>query len=257
MSAKSAFDLTLFQNRHISPASGGKSVVQGWTMMRTVRMASFVVMGLLGIVAGLHVTRYAYADPPAGKIVAEVLVSGNRIRPSHEILAVFGLRPDQAYIEENIRSGIDKLYGKGWFTPNGIELRTVERPDGKVNVILYVTELTNFIEEIKYLGADHLNKKELDQLTGLRIRMPMSPHLNQQARLNILRKYQEMGRIHASVTLREGTKLNDRKVVFDIVEGPVVKISDIDFKFVGRHDSGITAGRLREQLSISRLGSRG
>jgi outer membrane protein insertion porin family len=221
-------------------------------MMRTVRVAGFVVMGLLGVAAALHVTRNAYADPPAGKIVAEVLVSGNRIRPSSEILAVFGLRPDQAYVEENIRSGIDKLYGKGWFTERGIELRTVERPDGKINVIIYVTELTNFIEEIKYVGADHLSKTELDQLTGLRIRMPMSPHLNQQARLNILRKYQEMGRIYASVTLREGTKLEDRKVVFDIVEGPVVKIDDIDFKFVGRHDSGITAGRLREQLTISR-----
>lgn len=221
-------------------------------MMRIVRMAVFAMMVLLGLAAGFHVTRYAYADPPAGKIVAEVLVSGNRIRPTNEILAVFGLRPDQAYIEENIRSGTDKLYAKGWFTPNGIELRTVERPDGKINVILYVTELTNFIEEIKYVGADHLSKTELDQLTGLRIRMPMSPHMNQQARLNILRKYQELGRIHASVTLREGTKLEDRKVIFDIVEGPVVKIDDIDFKFVGRHDSGITSGRLREQLTISR-----
>jgi outer membrane protein assembly complex protein YaeT len=119
-------------------------------------------------------------------------------------------------------------------------------------VILYVTELTNFIEEIKYLGADHLSKKELDDLSGLRVRMPMSPHLNQQARLNILRAYQEKGRIHASVTLREGTKLEDRRVVFDIVEGPVVKIKSIGFEFVGRHDSGITAGRLREQLTISR-----
>lgn len=221
-------------------------------MMRTVRVAAFVVMGLLGLLAALHVTRNAYADPPAGKVVAEVLVSGNRIRPSSEILAVFGLRADQSYVEENIRAGTDRLYAKGWFTPNGIELRTVERPDGRINVILYVTELTNFIEEIKYIGAEHINTKELDQLTGLRVRMPMSPHLNQQARLNILRKYQEMGRIHASVTLKEGTKLEDRKVIFDIVEGPVVKIADIDFEFVGRHDSGITSGRLREQLTISR-----
>jgi outer membrane protein assembly complex protein YaeT len=221
-------------------------------MMRTVRVVTYVVMALLGLAVALHVTRNAYADPPAGKVVAEVLVSGNRIRPSSEILAVFGLRPDQTYIEEQIRSGTDKLYAKGWFTPNGIELRTVERPAGKINVILYVTELTNFIEEIKYVGADHLNKTELDQLTGLRVRMPMSPHLNQQARLNILRKYQEMGRIHASVTLREGTKLEDRKVVFDIVEGPVVKIDRVDFEFVGKHESGITSGRLREQLTISR-----
>jgi len=221
-------------------------------MMRTARAAIVVVGSMLGGVAALHVARDVHAAPPAGKEVAEVLVSGNRIRASTDIITVFGVRPGQQYVEETIRTGTDRLYAKGWFTPNGIELRTVERPDGRINVILYVTELTNFIEDIQYRGADHLSKTELDTLTGLRIRMPMSPHLNQQARLNILRKYQDTGRIHASVTLREGNKLEDRRVVFDIVEGPVVKIDSIDFKFVGDHESTITAGRLREQLSISR-----
>jgi outer membrane protein insertion porin family len=221
-------------------------------MMRIVRAAGIVTAAVLVGLAALRTSREVSAAPPAGKEVAEVLVSGNRIRPTQDVLAVFGLRPGQPYLEEQIRAGTDRLYAKGWFTPNGIELRTVERPDGKVNVILYVTELTNFIEDIQYNGAQHLSPTELAQLTGLRIRMPMSPHVNQQARLNILRKYQESGRVHASVTLKEGTKLDDRKVVFDIVEGPVVKVTDIDFKFVGRHDSGITGGRLREQLTISR-----
>src|SRR5262249_14988832 len=165
------------------------------------------------------------AAPPAGKEIAEVLVSGNRIRPTQDVLAVFGLRPGQPYLEEQIRAGTDRLYAKGWFTPNGIELRTVERPDGKVNVILYVTELTNFIEEIKSTGANHLSPPDLPQPPGLQSRMPMSPHVNQQARLNILRKYQESGRVHASVILKEGNKLDDRRVVFDIVEGPPVKVT--------------------------------
>jgi len=221
-------------------------------MMRIARAVGLVLVALVGGLVALQVTRDAQAAPPAGKEVAEVLVSGNRIRPSADIITVFGIRPGQQYLEEQIRAGTDRLYGKGWFTPNGIELRTVERPDGRINVILYVTELTNFIEEIQYRGADHLSKTELDQLTGLRIRMPMSPHLNQQARLNILRKYQDSGRIHASVTLREGNRLEDRKVVFDIVEGPVVKIGSIEFEFVGPHESGISSGRLGEQLSISR-----
>lgn len=215
-------------------------------MMRTVRATVVVVAALIGL------THFVRAEPPAGKEVAEVSVVGNRIRSTQDILAVFGLRPEQRYIEENIRAGTDRLYAKGWFTPDGIQLRTSELADGRIKVILQVSELSNFIEDIQYLGADHLSKQELDQLTGLRVRMPMSPHLNQQARLNILRKYHDSGRIHASVTLREGKAITDRRVIFDIVEGPVVKIESIDFKFVGNHDSGISAGRLREQLSISR-----
>jgi outer membrane protein insertion porin family len=226
-------------------------------MMRCARAAVVVTMIAGGLLAVVLVSRDAVAAPtvttsPAGKEVAEVLVSGNRIRQSDQIRTVFGLRAEQKYEEEQIRAGTKRLYDKGWFTPNGIEVRTVERPDGRINVILYVTELTNFIEEIQYKGAQHLSKVELDKLTGLHVRSPMSPHVNQQARLNILRKYQEDGRIHASVTLREGNKLEDRRVIFDIVEGPKVKISDIDFRFLGAHESGISSGRLREQVTISR-----
>lgn len=221
-------------------------------MKRCARAAALVVATTLGGLAALFVGRDLAAAPPAGKEIAEILVSGNKLRATHDITAVFGLRPEQRYEEEAIRAGTKRLYDKGWFTPNGIEIRTVERTDGRVNVILYVTELTNFIEEIKYAGADHLSKDELAKLTGLRVRMPMSPHLNQQARLNILRKYHEDGRVHASVTLREGTRLTDRRVVFDIVEGPKVKINDIDIRFVGPHESGISAGRVRQQLTISR-----
>jgi outer membrane protein assembly complex protein YaeT len=219
--------------------------------MRTARAAVLIVAAVLGGLLALRASRDVQAAPPAGKEIAEVLVSGNKVRATADIQTVFGLRPGQPYLEESIRGGIDRLYGKGWFTPNGIELRTVERPDGRINIILYVTELTNFIEDIQYKGAEHLNRTELDQLSGLRVRMPMSPHLNQQARLNILRKYQEMGRVHASVNIVEGTRLDDRRVIFDIVEGPVVQIGSIDIEFVGKHESGISAGRLKEQLTIS------
>src|SRR4051812_27178209 len=207
-------------------------------MMRIARAAAVVLAVVGGGLAVVAVGPDVAAGPaitssPAGKEVAEVLVAGNKLRASQDILAVFGLRAEQKYEEEGIRAGTKRLYDKGWFTPNGIEVKTVERPDGRINVILYVTELTNFIEDIQYIGANHLSRTELDKLTGLKVRSPMSPHMNRQAQINILRKYQDDGRIHASVTLREGTKLDDRRVIFDIVEGPKVKIADIDFKFVG------------------------
>ena len=219
----------------------------------SARRLSFVAMPVLGSLAASSLPRAPTASRPAGKEVAEVLVSGNQVRLTHEILAVFGPAPGQQYIEENIRTGTDELYDKGWFTPNGIELRTVERPDGKVNVILYVTELTNFIEEIKYIGAEHLSKTELEQ--AYRLAHPhadvAAPESASSTRTSC-RKYQEDGRIHASVTLREGTKLDDRRVVFDIVEGPKVKITAWTSSSSASTSPGSSSGRLREQLTISR-----
>src|SRR5262245_65780366 len=81
-------------------------------MMRSVRAAGIAMAAMLGCLAALQVAHDAAAAPPAGKEVAEVLVSGNRIRASQDILAVFGLRPGQSYLEEHIRAGTDRLYAK-------------------------------------------------------------------------------------------------------------------------------------------------
>jgi outer membrane protein insertion porin family len=220
-------------------------------MMRTIRAAGLIVSALAVCIFCSRPAEIS-AGSPSGKEIAEVLVKGNRIRATADILTIFGFRTGQIYSEEAVRGGVEKLHTKGWFSTNGIEVRTQELTDGRINVFLYVTELSSLIEDIQYIGAQHIGKTELEQLSGLRRGMAMSPHLNAQARLNLLRKYQEQGRIHASVTIREGTKMEDRRVVFDIVEGPVVKIGDIDFRFVGKHESGIGSGRLRQQLQISR-----
>ena len=178
------FDLTHFRQppvsapvlREVSPARGGP-------MMRSARAAAIVVAAALGVPPPC---RSAATSPPPPRPARKSPRSSSpatRSATSQDILAVFGLRPGSSTTEDTIRAGTKRLYDKGWFTPNGIEIRTVERTDGRVNVILYVTELTNFIEEIKYNGAQHHQQDELEQLTGLRIRMPMSPHLNHQARL--------------------------------------------------------------------------
>ena len=123
-------------------------------MMRTVRAAPFVVMATclaFGCRAPCHALCQLLRLP--ARMSRRSSSPGTSFAPRPKSSPSSACGPDQPYIEENIRSGTDKLYAKGWFTPNGIELRTIERPDGKINVILYVTELTNFIEEIKYVGT--------------------------------------------------------------------------------------------------------
>lgn len=202
--------------------------------------------------AVLSIPTSVIAAPPTGKEIAEIKVQGNRVRDTDQIIGLLGIRVGTPYQDERVQEGVNRIYSKGWFTPNGIEVRTIEKPDGTLTVMVFVTELTNFIRDVIYRGAEHISKEELDELSGLRRGMAMSPVLVQQARLNILRKYQDQGRIYTSVEIVEGKKLDDTRVVFDIAESPIVKIEGIDIKFVGKHDSGISTGRLKEQLSISR-----
>jgi outer membrane protein insertion porin family len=100
------------------------------------------------------------------------------------------------------------------------------------------------VRDVRYVGADHLSSWELRALTGIRPGDRMDPRQNERGRQAILKKYQEDGRYYASVELAEGGRPTDTRVVYRIVEGPVVKVAAVEF--VGNEN--VKSGRLRMQL---------
>src|SRR5205823_4269460 len=111
-----------------------------------------------------------------------------------------------------------------------------------------VAEYPSTIQEIVYNGAGHLKADELETITGLRKGAPLNPIANQMARNAILRRYAEMGRMFASVELVEGDKPGDSRVVFNITEGPVVRIRSIGFA----GNTFVSGARLLTQINSSR-----
>ncbi len=184
------------------------------------------------------------ADNPQGKQIAEIVPIGNKAHSSAQILNVMHSRAGKPYDESLMQEDVRRLYNTRWFTPNGIRILTHNEPDGRVTVTVYVAELTSTIQEIHYVGAQHLNPSDLRTLTGLRKGDAMNPMANELGRQSILRRYQDDGRYFASVELSEGNKPTDTRVVYNIIEGPVVKVSAIEF--VG--NIGATTGRLKTQL---------
>src|SRR5262245_26967032 len=188
------------------------------------------------------------ADNPQGKQIAEIIPIGNKLHTSGQILQQMHTRVGNRYDEATIQEDVRRLYNTRWFTPSGIRILTQHESDGRVTVMVHVTELTSVIQEVVYAGAEHLGPSDLHTLTGLRKGDPMSPYINEMGRKAILRKYQEDGRYFASVELVEGSKPTDTRVVYNIVEGPMVKVAAI--KFVG-NDHTIT-GRLQTQVVTKR-----
>src|SRR5437588_578749 len=62
-------------------------------------------------------------------------------------------------------------------------------------------------------------------------------------------RYQDDGRYFADVELVEGSKPSDTRVVYRIVEGPVVSVAGVEFR---GNDHGQT-GRLKTQLATKRM----
>jgi outer membrane protein insertion porin family len=187
-------------------------------------------------------------DNPQGKQVAEVKTAGNRIRTTAQITQMMHTRPGKPYDQATIQEDVRRLQSTRWFTPDGVRILTTNESDGRITVTVFVAELTNTVQEIVYNGAEHLKPSELRTLTGLRKGDPMSPLANELGRGSILRKYQEEGRYYATVELVEGNKPTDSRVVYNIVEGPVVKVAGVEF--VG--NSGATGGRLKTQLTTKK-----
>jgi outer membrane protein assembly complex protein YaeT len=198
---------------------------------------------LVGMLCGM----VAHAQTAAPKIIVDdVVPQGNRLIPSQKIISLIKTRPGGEYLQETVAEDVRKLYDTKLFA----NIRPIVERTGenKVKVYFYVTEFTTTIQEIVYNGRKHLKLDELESLTGLRKGAPLNPIANRMAVNAIQHRYEEMGRLFAGVELAEGGKAGDTRVVFNITEGPVVRVSGIDF--VG--NTFVSGARLNTQIDSSR-----
>lgn len=183
---------------------------------------------LIGMIAARGMVRAA-DESPYGKIVAEVVVKNNRLHPSENILSRMNTRSGRTFDATTITDDINNLLGTRWFANGGVTVKAEVKEDGKVLVILSVVELNNVVQEVVFKGNHHMRDSELETLANIRRGSPLHPQMNELSAQMIREKYREDGRYYATVTLEEGNKLTDTRVVFRIVEGPVVRVAAAEF----------------------------
>jgi outer membrane protein assembly factor BamA len=172
--------------------------------------------------------------PPPGTQIADVIPQGLHLVPTPKVMSLIHTRPGAEYSDEVVREDVRRLYETHSFADIQVQLNTL--PDKRVVVYFVFRELPNVIREIVFKGANHMSKDDLEQATGLRKGAPLNPVANQIACQAIVRKYQEKARMWASVELLEGNDPGDSRVVFNIAEGPVARVSQIEF--VGNNFEG-------------------
>ena len=180
-------------------------------------------------------------DTPVGRVVSDIIPVDNKVRSTGHILAKMNLRKGKPYDEQIATDDVARLLASGWFAANGVELKTAIGSDGQVTVFVKVRELQNTVKEILFLGNDHYSFDNLFELTRVRRGSPLNPAVNRQAAAAITQKLRDDGRYYATCTLIEGESPSDERVVFNIVEGPVVRIGKVGF----RGNAVASDGRLR------------
>jgi outer membrane protein insertion porin family len=223
-------------------AKGSTMQVMERFLLPAARCAS-VVLGLL--LCG----RAALAQSPVapGKVlISDVIITGNQRMSTEQIKVRLHTQPGNEYNPAVVDDDVRELYKTNQFS----NITTFLQQDGagKAKIYFSLREMPNMVQKVTFLGAKHIKTDELKNVTGVREGMPLNPNLNRQGCQKILAKYEEMGRSFSYCQLLKGGDLADTEVVYQITEGPKVKVRDI--QFIG--NTFVSGARLATQIKSSR-----
>lgn len=185
---------------------------------------------------------------PEKILISDVIITGNQRMSTKQIKARLHTQSSKEYDPAVVDDDVRELYKTGQFG----NITTWLRPDGIDHAKIYfsVREWPNTVQKVTFLGAKHIKPEELHNITGVRPSTPLNPHLNRQGCRRILDRYAEMGRSFAECQLVKGGDVADTEVVYQITEGPKVRVSDIQFA----GNAFASAAQFRQKIHL-RVGS--
>ncbi len=212
---------------------------------------ALAVLSLVAL-AALTVRTARAQSADKAETVADVVIRGNRHVTSEKIMRMLRTRPGTAFSYANLQEDAKRLLETNMFrNVRPHDHRTTDERTGETKLVVYfdVQEYPTLVKEVIYKHAGHISQKELDEMTRVRKGAPLDPTLNRQACFEIQDYLRKKGRYFASVALEEGDKVGDERVVFNVSEGPVVRVKSTNFK--GQNELA-SAARLRTQIDTSR-----
>jgi len=177
---------------------------------------------------------------PADEQVVEVRIVGNVTVPKSRVIRTLRTRAGRAYNLELIEEDVRRLNNTGLF----VDIKTFSQqvPGGRV-VVFEVLERPT-LQEVKYVGNSKIKTPLLEKETKLKAGESLDPFAVEEGRVKIEEFYKTKGFGNVRVTIFEGDKPTDRRVVYLINEGRKQKI--LWTSFVG--NTIASDSRLRTQI---------
>jgi outer membrane protein insertion porin family len=170
-------------------------------------------------------------------VVTRIEFDGNRRIQRDTLLARIFTRPGDPYSPDGLRRDFQALWNTQFFEDIRLEVEDdPNQPNGKI-VIFYVKERP-IIRRIEYKGNKSITESDIldafkEKKVGLTVESQFDPTKIKRAQVVLKELLAEHGRQFATVkpTYERIAATNAVKVVFNIDEGPKVKVGDI--KIVG------------------------
>lgn len=206
---------------------------------RTGAAFSRLIWLLVALLCGLRVAQ----AQPGGEIISEIRIQGNqRVEPDAikiHISSRAGQPLDPTLIDQDVKA----VYKMGFFDHVSAD---VEHQGGGA-VLTYVVQERPLITDVRYGGMKALKANDDKVINAVKLHSGsvLDPVRVQATILGLTQLYQQKGYLDAHVTFRTVPGASNTAIgVFDVAEGPLVHISEVDF--AGNH--AISSRELRNSI---------
>lgn len=182
--------------------------------------------------------------PDPNEPLADVRFEGNATIPVAAMSRYIKSRPGRPATVDQVRDDVRALYNTKWF----FSIAPVYRAEAEGLVLVFKVTERPILRNVEYRGNESIKDNVLAGITGLKPMHAFSVATNREAARRIEQHYHDDGYMFAEVNLVEGADPQDRSVVFEINEGPKVKVKTV--RFDGNED--VSTEVLKLQLSTKK-----
>lgn len=175
-----------------------------------------------------------------GQTVEEIRILGNRQVPTPIILNVVRTREGDAYDPQTVQEDYQRIYALRKFS--NVEAKVEPTPTGVI--VIFTVEEQNQITSIAFRGNDDVSTEDLLPLINLKTGEAIDRFRISVARESIENHYHDKNYPFAHVDVPPEPLSQRGELVFNIVEGPNVRVRNIEF--VGNRS--FTTDRLKGQI---------
>ena len=172
-------------------------------------------------------TALAQGIDPANRPVAEVRITGLDEVPEQLVRNQIRTRPGDPYDAETVQDDIVRITHLGRF--GGVTASVTPQDDGSVT-LTYQLQEQPLLTDVRIAGNKEVSRRKLLERVLLRAGDPVDPFLIDQAKQQLLDAYHSRGYFVADISVDEQALEDRRELVFQIREGPKVRIRGITFE---------------------------
>ena len=164
--------------------------------------------------------------PGPDDTVVDVRVDGNRTVASHKIMGQIHTRAGRPYNVQNVQDDVRALTRMGLF----VDVRPfVDRVQANGVVIVFRVTERPLLQDVIIIGNDEYKNSVLKKEAEVKTGDAADPFAVENGRRKIEKYYQDHGYSKVRVTVLEGNKTGDLRVIYVVDEGPQQKVFWVNF----------------------------